>query len=308
MTSQGFLKELQRLIYSSPKPPMTILFSERCDNGNYIYYSKNLDNCFDAVKCADSAYLYDSFMCANSFDCDYAVECELCYESVDPFKSFNCIYLDYCSRMQDAYYCYNCNNCHDVFGCVSLKNKSFCIFNRQLSEDAYRTMVKKYLALPSNKALAMLEELKATHPITQTHGVHNENSQFGNYIHYCKNCFYCFDAAYNEDCGYLYDSFSGCKRCYDMTYAAEYMELSYEIIDSVSSFNCDHLADCKNCVDSSYLFHCFDVKNSLGCVALQHKEYCILNRQFTKEDYERISKPLLDELRNKNSSWNTIAI
>jgi hypothetical protein len=39
-----------------------------------------------------------------------------------------CLNLEYCST------CYNCENC---FGCVGLKNKKFCILNKQYSEEEY---------------------------------------------------------------------------------------------------------------------------------------------------------------------------
>ena len=304
MTTQGFLKELQRLIDSKPSLPSRIINSEDCEYGDYIFHSKNLFNCFDCANCTDSVYLYDSYMCTNCIDCDYAVESELCYESVDTFRCFNCDYLDYCANMRDALYCYNCTNCNNVFGCANLKNKSFCIFNRQLTEKEYKEIVKKFKSLPAEKILLMLEELKKQYSLTQTHEEHNENSPYGNYIHYCKNCYLCFDAAYNEYCGYLYDSFHN-KSCYDLTYSVE-SELSYQVIDSEKIFNCNFVVYSSNCQDGAFLFNCFDVKNSLGCVGLSHKQYCILNRQFTKEEYEKISSQILLELKNKSINWSNL--
>lgn len=303
MIAEAFLAEFKRLVEFFPKPPLKILNSENCEFGDNLYYCKNLYFAFDNANCSDGAYIYDSYLVANSLDCDYAVESELCYESVDPFKCFNCNYLEYCANLRDSYYCYNCIGGSDLFGCTNLINKSFCIFNRQLTEGEYREKVKELKKLPAEKILAIVEDLKKKFPLTQTIGAHNENTTFGNYIHNDKNCYLCFDAAQDENCAYVYDTFY-CKNTLDATYGGQNVELSYEIISCPDLFNCNYIIWSKRCNDSSYLFNCFDVKDSLGCVDLAHKQYCILNRQFTKEEYEEISAQILKELAVKNVGWN----
>lgn len=305
MTANGFFTELQRLILSQPKLPLVILNCENCEFCNEVYSSKNLSYCFDSYQSSDSFYLFDSFICANCGDCDYAVESELCYECVDLYKAFNCDYVEYSANIRDSSFCYSCDNSHDLFGCVNLDNKSFCIFNRQLTESEYKERIKKYKTLPPEKILAMVEELKKRFPLTQTVSGNNENTTYGNYIHWNKNCYLCFDAAYDENCGYLYDSFH-CRNSYDLTYVAKETELTYQASDSATLFNCNYMMHADSCQDSSYLLNCFYVKNSLGCVGLRNKEYCILNRQFTKEEYEKISAQIVSELNRANLGWGNI--
>jgi len=307
MTTNGFFQELQRLILFLPKPPAKIYNSDNCSFVDYIYNSKNLFFCFDCAGCSDSTYLYDCYMCVNSLDCDYAVESELCYECVDPNKAFNCDFVEYCNNIRDSSFSYNCANCHDVFGCVNLKNKSFCIFNRQLSEEEYKEKLQKFKKLPPQQILQIVEELKKRFPLTQTIGSQNENTTYGNYIHFDKDCYLCFDAAHDENCGYLYDSFYNIK-CYDMTYASQNSQVSYEIVDSGQLFNCNFTVDSENCGDSSFLFHCNNVKNSLGCVGLKNQEYCILNRQFTSEQFTQLKNQILQELNSKNLGWTNLTV
>lgn len=304
MTANGFFSELQRLILSKPKLPLVVINCDNCEFCNEVYSSKNLFYCFDTYETSDSFYLFDSFMCASCGDCDYAAESELCYECVDPYKAFNCDYIEYCDNIRDSSYCYNCTG-SNLFGCVNLDNKSFCIFNRQLTEAEYTEQVKKYKALPPEKILAMVGELKKRFPLTQTIGGNNENTTYGNYIHWDKNCYLCFDAAYDQDCGYLYDSFH-CRNSYDLTYVAKESDLTYQGVDSTTLFNCNYMMHTDSCQDSSYLFNCFNVKNSLGCVGLKNQEYCILNRQLSKEEYEKISAQIMLELNKANLGWSNI--
>ena len=305
MSTDIFFQELKKLLDLQPKRPSQILNSENCEHGNYVYYGKDLYNCFDCVQDSHGTYLFDTHSSANSADCDFCIESELCYESVDAVKCFNSNYLDYCMNTSDSEFSYDCTNCTNVFGCVRLKNKSFCIFNRQFTEEDYREKIKLFKSLPADKILEIVEKLKLQHPLTQTHEENNENSSYGNYIFNNKNCYLCFDASHNEGCGYLYDA-SYNKTSYDVTQSRN-AELSLEVVDSGDIFNADYIVFSKNCRDSSYLFDCFDVKNSLGCVMLAHREYCILNRQLSQEEYERISAPLISELRSKYFGWENLA-
>ncbi|MSU26268.1 MAG: hypothetical protein EXS44_03340 [Candidatus Levybacteria bacterium] len=304
MKAQTFFKEIIKIIALGPKPASYILNSENCNYGEHIYYSKNLFFSFDCLNCSDSTYIYDSLVSTNSMDCDYANESDQCYESVDIHKCSNSSFLENCADIQDSSYSTSCVDCHDVFGCVLLRNKSFCIFNRQFSETEYHQQLEKYKKWPLEKILLTIEELKKQYPITQTNELHNENSNYGNYVYYSKDCYICFDTSYSFDCGYNFNS-SNNKNSYDLTYSTE-NESCYEMINSGKNINSSYLAYSANCKNSNYLINCFGLKDSLGCFGLSHKQYCILNRQFTKEEYEKISQPLLEELRIKNLDWSDI--
>jgi hypothetical protein len=43
----------------------------------------------------------------------------------------------------DIEYSYNCFDCNNVFGCIGLRSKSYCIFNRQYSKEEYLVLVQK---------------------------------------------------------------------------------------------------------------------------------------------------------------------
>lgn len=305
MKLQSFFDELSRLLNLYPHVLPHIVSSENCDYGNNIFHSKNLSFCFECAHCADSDYLFDCYMTPSSIDCDYCAESELCYESLDTFKCYNSSYLENCGSTRDSMYSYNCINCQNVFGCVDLQNKSFCLFNRQLSEAEYHAAVQIYKNLPAEKVLGMLEELKKRYPVTQTNEAHNENSSYGNYVYFNKNCYLCFDAAHNEECSYLYDSFYN-KTSYDLTYSAQNNQLCYEVVESGNLFNCNYAVYCNGCNDSSFIFNCKNVKDCLGCISLANKQYCILNRQLTKEDYDRVKTEFLSQLNQKKVGWGNI--
>jgi len=301
MTAEEFFQTLKQLIESAPFVPTHQVNCEMSEYADHIYYSRYLKFCFDCLKCESSIYLYDSVSAAKSVDCDYIGESELCYQSVDAFKCFNCDFIEDSSNLTDCSYCVKCANSHDMFGCVNMRNKAFCIFNRQLSESEYREKVKIYKTWPWEKVLSVVSQIKSTMPVTQTHEDNNENSSFGDYVYFSKNTYMCFDSRHNKDSGYVYDSHVQ-TTCYDITYCTE-NELCYEFIDSGHCFNCDYVVYSANCQDSSYVINCYGVKNCLGAVNKDHVEYEILNKKYSKEEYEVLSKEILDDIRRKKLGW-----
>lgn len=304
MTAETFLTELNKLIVSFPKLTTHSLNSVNSEYGDQLYYCKNMINSFDTLNSSDSMYTFNSHTCVNCIDIDYSFDSQLCYDSVDLLKCYNSAYLEDCANIRDSYYAYACVDCSNVFGCSHLRGKQYCIFNRQLTPEQYNQLLPKYLALPPEKVLQVLQELKKQFPLTQTHGLNNTNSPYGDYIYNCKNCYMCYDTTKSENSGYIYDS-QGMNNCYDVTFS-DASQISYEVIDSTTIFNSSYVIWCGHCSDSNYIVTCGNVKNCLGCVNLYQKQYCILNRQFTKEEYERISTPLLAELRAKNLGWGNI--
>ncbi len=305
MNAQSFFTELKRLATLFPKSDGLVKFSENVYYSNYIYDSKNLLYCYDTAGSQNGIYLFDSFMCVDCIDCDYTVEAENCYECRDAFKVYNCDHIEDCDSMRDSAYCFDCGNLENCFGCAYLSNKYFCIFNRQVTEAQYYELVKKYRALPSERIWALVEDVKKRFPKRPVISENSVNSPYGNYIHHSKNCYMCFDAAHDEDCAYLYDSFYN-KFCFDMTYSSRYSEFTYQAIESARLNNCAYALECNTAQDSAYIINCNDVRNCFGCVGLRRKEYCILNRQFSQEEYERILPVMKKEVFNSGMGWGDL--
>ena len=56
-----------------------------------------------------------------------------------------------------------------------------------------------------------------------------------------------------------------------------------------------------NGTDAYQCFYCYDIRHCehcFGCVALQHKKYCIFNKQYTKEEYEAKLAKLIEKMQD----------
>jgi hypothetical protein len=50
------------------------------------------------------------------------------------------------------------------------------------------------------------------------------------------------------------------------------------------------------CLQTYYTYMCYNSKNLFGCVSLRGKQYCILNKQYTKEEYFELVPKIIEQM------------
>lgn len=298
-----FLDEFRNLNQRYPVLSTHVLRSENCDLGDYLASCHNAIYSFDDAQCKDILYLCDSFKAVNCYDGDYVVESENCYECVDIVKSYNCTFLNYCTRMVDSNFCHYCDDSDHLFGCVYLKYKKFCIFNRQYSEDEYNRKVQELLQRPAEQNIIEMEQLSKQFPVTVTHVNNSENCDYGNQIFYSRNLYLCFDCAHSEEGGYQYDAHYN-KSCYDLTQTF-HCEYCYECVDCARLNNCSFMVNCEDMFDSAFCENCANSHHLFGCCSLDKKQFCILNRQYSETEYKEKIKKIIDSFQMIGSGKNS---
>jgi hypothetical protein len=119
-------------------------------------------------------------------------------------------------------------------------------------------------------------------------GAHNENST-GNYLYHSKNCLDTFLVTEGEQlryCAHLVRT----KDAMDYNYWGDGAELIYEVLGAGN--NVSNIKFCNlcwsGCSSLEYCDHCFATQDSFGCVGLKSKRYCILNKQYSQTEYDRL--------------------
>ena len=79
-------------------------------------------------------------------------------------------------------------------------------------------------------------------------------------------------------------------------------ELVYEAVGSESNYMHCFNDICWFNRDDYYNSLCFNSKNIFGCVGLKKNEYCILNKQYSKEQYGELV-PKVIEFMKKTGEW-----
>jgi hypothetical protein len=118
----------------------------QCENvsGDNIFHSQNMNHCFDLYDSRDCAYSHDGLNAVDVYDCCFFDGVELCYESTS-LIGYGYRFTNFCRDSYNLFYCDNCHACKNCFGCVGLRNKQYCIFNRQYSEKEYEELAAKII-------------------------------------------------------------------------------------------------------------------------------------------------------------------
>ncbi|MCX6721779.1 MAG: hypothetical protein NTY04_01110 [Candidatus Staskawiczbacteria bacterium] len=288
-----FFEQLKELSLKVPAPSQT---AWNMVNSDYCTGANGLKNCyltFVAVESEDCMYSSWINKTRGCIDVTQLESCEQCYESFSLLKS-NKVFFSYdCEECVDVWFSRNLQGCMNCIGCANLRNKQYYIFNQPYSKKDYE---KKFLDfnLGSVKSLEEFaknsEEFLSKNIVRYVQGKHNFNVS-GEYINNSKNVRDSYYVIGGEDCKYSqYLITPPIRDCMDLSHWGEGVELIYETsscgVNSSrikfsyrtyrESHDCEYCFQCANC---SYLF---------GCVGLQKKQYCIFNKQYTKEEYEEL--------------------
>lgn len=267
-----------------------------CKNCYLVFASSNNEDC-----------MYTTYLqrCKDVVDCFFIFDSELCYESVDCYNCYQVQHSQYCQNCRDSYLLYDCKSCSDCFGCVSLTNKQYHIFNQPYSKEEYFKKLAEIFSDPQwlTHSKEKFSDLQKRLPHKYYAGISNENVT-GDHISFSKNAQNCFDCTYLEDCKFCC-WLHRAKDCYDH-YAWGYPgELGYENqLVGNNFYNVKFSAICgTNVQDLSYCFYCFSSSKSLfGCIGMRKKEYCILNKQYSKEEYEKLVPKIIEHMK-KLGEW-----
>ncbi|HLC95114.1 MAG TPA: hypothetical protein VJH89_01375, partial [Patescibacteria group bacterium] len=116
--------------------------------GDNIRNVMNCKSCFDLSDSKDCKYSANGgFGMNDSYD-GYGVgeHAELLYEAFDTgVQASKLLFVGIVWGGHDVLYSYNCQNSENCFGCVGLRKKSYCIFNKQYSKEEYETLLPKII-------------------------------------------------------------------------------------------------------------------------------------------------------------------
>jgi len=177
------------------------------------------------------------------------------------------------------------------------------MWNQQLSREEYNQKLSK-INLKSYKEIEKLKEKykelysKSIHQfINQTKVVNST----GDNLDGVKNCKFCFDATgiRIEDSKYIHWIAHLAKDVYDSGPGVGEAELVYEAFDTgIGNYRNLFTSVVYSSRDIEYSFNCHGCDNLFGCLGLRSKKYCILNKQYNKESFEKLRTKIIEQMNN----------
>lgn len=298
-SARPFLDQLEGLVGRVPHPHQSGIKntdSEWCDD---VWNSKNCYLCRSLLDCEDVSYAYRTFACKNSIDLAFCFKSEASYDSL---YCFNCYQVRYCFNAHDSMdsaFLYDCRNVQDCFMCWNLRNTQHCIRNVQYSKDEYEKKRAEF-DTASFAGVAHLKEEFWRHVAEDA--VHRLNynlktvTSTGNFLSECKGCTNCYFLDKSENCRHVFRGFTDTDTIHAVASMCEKCALS-----SLDAYIYETVATshCTSCRYSAYLDYCEECEYCFGCVGLRKKQYCILNKQYSKEEYAATIERMKADMRTR---------
>jgi len=293
------LHELQLLV---PRMALYNLNPENSDYCNMCIGNKDSYCVFGGDYNDTSMYSVLGMHNRSCVDCDYSNKNELCHDLFNSFGCYGCRSVVDSKNCSDCSYISDCMSCRDCILCVNLNNKQYCIKNEQLTQQEYMERRNVLLDGKHTKHIEnqkKLRDMRSVRIAKYAHILSSENSD-GDFIENsrnCSHCFFCSDSEDITDAVFVADA----KDSFLSSFFGHKSELCYQCQSTVNSSSCS----CCFAVQAHMAEYCDTVlqcKNVFGCVGLQHKQHCILNKQYSKEEYEQLREKLIDHMK-RHSEW-----
>lgn len=289
--SKPFFVQFQELLTSVPLINVFNENSENSDYTNHVEANKNSYLIFASMWSEDAAYGKGLSKVKDSMDILHGESIENCYDVMYCEKSYNVFYSERATGCNDSYFLYNCKNCSNCTGCVNLKNKSYCFFNEQLTKEEYEKRLQE-LHLENRDGREKFEQefqgFLLKFPRQYAYILNSEDVS-GDYIFHSKSCHHCFSIYENgENLRYITHGGWQLKDSTDC-YGVGLGERLYKVLDGgIDSSLIKCMMVERGGFETEYGFYCHNSSYIFGCVGVRKKEYCILNKQYTKEEYEAL--------------------
>lgn len=292
------------------KVPHPSLLSNELENSQYNANSGWLKDCYllsnsnTSERCMYGKAINDSFDILDGYIVEQS---EKCYEVINIHKCYGLKYSQNCYDCRDSLFLSDCRNCQECIGCINLRNKKFCIQNKQLQENEY--FIRK------QELIGVLEKWSFCHdlfwdkfiefPREHLHLLQCENV-YSDYATNCKDTYQCFDVRNCQDLRYCSDVFDT-KDSMDVCYFGMGLQYGYEST-SIGGDSSNILFCVDSWLQSSDLLYCmyclYGSKNCFWCVWLHNWEQnCILNTSYSKKEYEELASKFSQHMKSTNEWW-----
>jgi hypothetical protein len=294
--ARSFFDQFESLMHSVPRKATNTTRNENSDFCNQTWQSKDSYLCFNVGYTQRCFYCTEGFHLADCVDCFDIKNSQYCFGSFDCNNCNNSQYIEHCDGCSECIFVYDSKGCSNVFMSSGLRNKQYFFENQQLSKEEYESKISQI----NFGKKSVVDELKTKFKKLKNEAVHKENSNInsencsGDYLVQCNNCKDCFNAFKAENCTRVAGVDENSNNCSDMNIITE-AEFCYEgtsmtgsknqfgvfVVYGSNNYYCNF---CDNCSD------CF------GCIGLNKKQYCILNKQYSQEEYNKIIPKIIEKM------------
>ncbi|TSC67883.1 MAG: Uncharacterized protein G01um101466_619 [Parcubacteria group bacterium Gr01-1014_66] len=301
--SRSFFEQLRELWHEVPLLGLSVDLQTAIESP-YTNDTGHLKECyllFVADYSERSLYGYYVTRSNDCVDSIFVQSCESSYDLFHAFRVYRGIGIEYSYSCNDSAFLWQCVNCQNCFASANLRNKQYYLFNQPYTREGYFEKIREY-DLGSYKNYVRLKEEMRLHRLkypVKTFFHEFSTDTTGLFVHSSRNCKNCFEIVGGENCKYV--SFiltPTVKDSYDYTCWGDNAEMVYEGMVVGEKVRNVQFGDETGIglYDAYYTKLCTTSSNLFGCISMRTKSYCILNKQYTKAEYENLIPKIIAQM------------
>ena len=297
--SKPFFLQYRELMEAVPRSALT---GVNVINSEYTHASINLKNCyllFWSVLSEDSQYGSTLLFAQNTFDSFTTDNSDHAYEALHSDRLYRVSFVYFSQECVESSFLLDCVGCTYCFGCINLRKQKYRIVNEQLSKEEYHERIK-YWDLGSYKRLEEAKEKFKKLYLSLPHRyafITNASRVSGDIIRDTKDCENCFTTLKGiEKCKHVFFGGLNLKDSYDVVLGGDLSELLYETVGVTKAQRTLFSAGSGGGTDVQYANYTSDSHNVFGCIGLKNKQWCILNKQYDKETFQKLKAKIIAQM------------
>ncbi len=300
--SKTFFSQFKELINKVPHMAVVNddgIASLNCEYTHDWWFSKNCYMTFSGWHTENVMYSYFILSGKDIMDCvNLFTKSEFMYECLRCSTSYRLKYAQYSKSCVDSIFIFDCTNCSNCLMCVGLRSKKYYFKNKKYTKEEYEKILEGYKLDTFSgveKAKKEFTTFSLNIPRRYVMTLQIVNST-GDNLSTSKNSKFAFIGKNLENCRYI-DHCADDKDSFDLTTTGEVSECYECVVGDHSQLNLFGLFSVKS-QDIRYCQHCHNCKHCFGCVGLRNANYCIFNKQYTKEEYEELVPKIIEQMNN----------
>ncbi len=307
--NRPFFEQLQELSLAVPRPHTHVLMNENSEFTNGVTAAKNSYMVLNATNVDNCYYGYRLTNCKDCIDCFSCDRTEKSYECIDANGCYYCFFSQDIENCAESILLRDCKGCKNCIGCSNLSNKQYWLYNKQSTKEEFDREWARIFSLSYDESQLFRERIEGDLDMAPKRYAHITKSEesTGDHISNCKNVLSSNHVAESQDIKYCFDMYQA-KNSMDYDLWGAYSQWIYECAEvgekATNVAFCDHsYNNVSNIYYSMGVFQ--NSKDCFGCVYLRQKQYCILNKQYTKEAYEQLVAKIIEHMQ-KTGEWGEL--
>lgn len=301
--SRSFVEQFAELLKKVPKITTYLSLGYGLNiNSEYVNMASGCKDCylvFNTGPAEEVLYSRGIRHCNECADMYFGQDNERCYECINVQESSGIFWGKNVVGSVDCAFILNGRNLINCFGCVNLNSKSYHFLNQPLTPEEYKKKVAEIMGSfeKIQEFKKEFEKFALNFPMRENNNIKTVNST-GDYLFECKNVRDSFEITKSEDCRYMFSS----KEIRNSMGTIGYGSGSENLLEVVATGTSSNIMSSYGVEQSQNVIYGFYVRkcnDCMGCDSLQNGKYAILNKEYPKEEYERLRGKIITELREK---------